>query len=268
MVKFKPFQSFALVLLAGALIGAAADRAISRMDVQAMSKTEKNRQIRRDLLSLLLPSQSLYRSNSLSLQGDAWLQTRASATPFKSLCQRDTLSVHYTAIDRAGRYQDRRALPYKAETTRSYRFVGPPKPEYLKAAQADDYERSPLDPECRGADTGNEWTGWLTANSPEQAMTGGFAMLALKAWAELPTSVFVSCIAQPDPRACTTGQAYAMTLNFIDGVEICKAERPGELCLVLGRFGTLFTIHARDSGQPMRAEDIRSADYEQQIIVT
>ena len=72
MIKLKPFQSFALVLLAGVLIGAAADRAISRTDVRSMSKAAKNRQIRRDMLSIMLPSESLYSSNRINLEGDAF----------------------------------------------------------------------------------------------------------------------------------------------------------------------------------------------------
>lgn len=264
-------RSLAALTIGAMLVGAAADRAISRADAMAMSDAEKNKQVRKDLLSILLPSQSLYKSNRLSLDGDVWLHTRASATPYKTLCQRDTLLLFYKTIEDTGRYQDRPALPYKLQAERSYRFVGTPKPEYVAEAEAADEPRSPFAGECRKADKtdpNEEWTGWIQADSPEMAMEGGFAMLALKEWAGVATNQYGNCLAENDPKACKEQAAYALSLDSIDGVDRCEAKAPDQICLGLGRFGTLFTIQARKTGKPMQAADILSVDYEIQIIVT
>ena len=271
MVKFKPFQSFALVLLAGALIGAAADRAISRLDVRAMSDGDKNKQVRKDLLSILLPSKSLYESRQLTLDGEAWLHTKASATRYKSLCQRDMVSLFYVSIENAGQPGERRALPYKIESQRSYRFVAPPKPEYLADTFADDHPRSPLDRECRKADKvlgDNEWGGWFVTSSAELAMDGGFAMLALEQWAKQPDTQFGNCIGDKDPAFCKSYVSYALDLNLIGAVATCAPDKPATVCLQLGEYGQIFTIRARKTGKQMQAADIVGVDYETQIIVT
>ncbi len=271
MIKPKVFHAFAVTLLAGILIGAAAGQAISRSDVQAMSVTEKNRQVRKDLLSILQPSNSLYNSNHRALQGDAWLQVRASATQYRSLCQRDTLSIYYESTDRTGDAPDWPALPYAISSKHSYRFVAPPKPEYLAQAAQAEVRRSPFDSECRNADQirkDDEWNGWFTAESDEIAMDGGFAMLALMDWVKLPGSVFESCRKEANPKECTDRMDYSIKLDDIEGVEYCKAEKAGEQCVVLGKYGSIFTIHARDTGKPMQAADITSVDFEQMIIVT
>lgn len=267
MIKSKAFRLVAVALAAGVLIGAAAGQAISRSDVQAMSVTEKNRQVRKDLLSILLPSNSLYNSNHRYLQ----LQVRASATQYRSLCQRDTLSIYYESIDRTGDARDWPALPYAISSKRAYRFVAPPKPEYLEQAAQAEVRRSPFDSECRNADQirkDDEWSGWFTAESDEIAMDGGFAMLALMDWVKLPGSVFESCRKVANPKECTDRMDYSIKLDDIEGVQYCKAEKAGKQCVVLGKNGSIFTIHARDTGKPMQAADITSVDFEEMIIVT
>lgn len=271
MIKSKAFQLVAVALAAGMLIGAAADRAISRLDARAMSDAEKNRQVRKDLLSILLPSKTLYSSNRISMDGDVWLHTRASATPYRTLCQRDTLLLYYGSIEQSGRYEERPALPYKLDVNRSYRFVGAPKTEYLTEAIQAEEPRSPFAGECRKADhTGekDEWDGWFEAASPDLAMEGGFAMLALAEWAKQPANQFGNCIKDADPAQCKARAEYGLNLDQLGGVERCKPEKPDEACWVLGKYGTLFTIHAAKTDKPMQAADIRSVDYEDQIIVT
>ena len=271
MTESKAFRLVAVALAAGVLIGAAADRAISRSDVQEMSDAEKNRQVRKDLLSILQPSNSLYNSNFRSLRGDAWLQVRASATQYRSLCQRDTLSIFYESIDRTGDARDWPALPYAISSKRSYRFVAPPKPEYLEQAAQAEVRRSPFDSECRNADQirkDDEWNGWFTAESDEIAMDGGFAMLALMDWVKLPGSVFESCRKEANPKECTDRMDYSIKLDSIGEVQYCKTEQAGEQCIVLGKYGLIFTIRARDTGKPIEAADITSVDFEEMIIVT
>ncbi|WP_309623892.1 hypothetical protein [Novosphingobium sp.] len=264
-------KALGLVLVAGILIGAAADRAISRRDVQAMSAGAKNKQYRGDLLSILRPSTSLYTSQRRNLEGDAWVHTRASATQYQSLCQRDTVLLYYAPIEKGGRAEDRRSLPYKLESTRSYRFVSPPKPEYAAATGEDGYERSPFAPECRAADKfpeNDEWYGWFEAPSEELAMDGGFAMLAIQEWAKQPANQFSDCITDGDPARCKTLVESALDMNMIGSVAACSPDKPGTICLQLGKYINLFTIRARQTGKPMTADDIISVDYESVIVVT
>ena len=271
MFKPKAFQLAALAMAAGVLIGAVADRAISRLDVRAMSEGEKNKQYRGDLLSILQPSKSLYSSKRPSLEGDAWVHTRASATQYKSLCQRDTLLLYYAPIEKIASYAEQRALPYKLQSQRSYRFVSPPKPEYVAATREDGYERSPFAPECRAADKypeTDEWHGWFEAPTEELAMEAGFALLALQEWTTRPASQFSDCTEDADPARCKALVKSALDLNIIGGVAACAPAKPGTICLQLGKYGDLFTIRARQTGKPMTAEDVISVDHEVMIIVT
>ncbi|MBA4160984.1 MAG: hypothetical protein C0515_02620 [Novosphingobium sp.] len=131
--------------------------------------------------------------------------------------------------------------------------------------------RSPFDSECRNADQvskDDEWSGWFEAESDEVAIDGGFAMLALMDWVKLPGKVFESCRKETNPKECTNGLDYMINLDDIGDVGYCEAEKPGEQCIVLGRYSSIFTIRARDTGQPMQAADISSVDFERMIIVT
>lgn len=265
MIKSKASQLVAVALAAGMLIGAAAERAISRLDVREMSAAEKNKQVRKDLLSILTPSTSLYRSKQPSLDGDVWLHTKPSAAQYRSLCQRDTLLLYYASIEKAGRPEERSALPYKLASKRSYRFVSAPKPEYVTAANVDDHDRSPFARECRsvGMKPGDdEWSGWFAAPSPEMAMDGGFAMLAMQEWAKRPASEFANCKAGTNPRWCKAEVEFSLNLDMIGGVESCAADKQDTICLQLGDYGHQFTIRARQTNKPMQAGDIISVDYE------
>ncbi|MEQ1497893.1 MAG: hypothetical protein ABL914_04470 [Novosphingobium sp.] len=270
MIKSKAVQMVAVALAAGVLIGAAADRAISRADVRGMSDAEKNRQVRKDLLSILLPSKSLYASNQLGLEGDVWLHTRASATAYKSLCQRDTLLLYYTAMDRVGPHADRLSRPYAITANRSYRFAAPPKPEYVTAAEDAEQARSPFSGECRKLDPASrdeEWTGWFKASSPEKAMEAGFAMLALESWLAHSTNQFENCRNDKDAAACRSNGDY-VSLDTIGEVEDCIPDSPDRVCVQMGHYGSIYTIQAHKTGKPMQAADIISVNHEIMIIVT
>ena len=59
MTRFKRFGPIVVLMAAGILISATADRSISGLDIRAMSDAQKNHQVRQDLLSILRPSKSL-----------------------------------------------------------------------------------------------------------------------------------------------------------------------------------------------------------------
>lgn len=269
MTKIRRFGSIAVLLAAGVLVGATADRAISRIDIRAMSAAQKNRQVRQDLLSILRPSETLFEGNRLDI-GDVWLHTKTSATQFRTLCQRDTLQVFYAPVDKNGDAVEWLSRPYKIESYRSYRFVGTPKLEYLTEAIEHADKRSPFDRECRAADKAmdeDEWTGWFTAEDPEAAMTAGFAMLALKGWSATAANQFENCLKNPNPSQCKANFSSAVSLDRLESVVECAPHGSGEICVELGNYA-IFTIHARKTGLPMRTEDIISVNAEQEIIVT
>lgn len=271
MIKPKAFQLVAVALAAGVLIGAAADRAISRLDVRGMSDGEKNRQVRSDLLSILRPSKSLFHTRMLSLDGDIWLHTRAVATEFQSLCQRDTLSLYYATTERVGRHEEWPAAPYGLSAERTYRFVSAPKTQQFESASNDDRFRSRFVSECRGADEASkddEWTGWFTAKFAEEAMLGGFAMLALEEWIKDPSHQYLSCANEGMAEPCQQRGKALLSLENIGAVNRCSPNGPNEICFVLGRWGPIWTIRAKNTHAPIKPEDIISVDYEEQIIVT
>ena len=270
MIKPKALRAFAVVLLAGVLIGAAADRVLTSTELRSLSPREANRQYQRDLLSILQPMNH-YPTGMRRLMGDVWTHTRAVATDYETLCQRDMLLLYYEPDQRDGAYEEWTVKPAGISAERAYRFVAPPKPAHLEAIERDGYFRSAFDPKCRKADKpegANEWYGWFEAASPEQAMDGGFALLAVQEWAKRPASQFGECIEDADPARCKVRVESALDLNMIGAVTACTPDKPGTICLELGKYGDLFTIRARQTGKPMTAQDVISVDPEVMIIVT
>ena len=272
MIKAKALRAFAVVLLAGVLIGAAADRLLSSRDLRELSSRQADRQFRRDLLSILRPMESYPRGHR-HLVGDVWTFTKAVSTEFKPLCSRDMVSLVYQPVSRDGEAEDWPVRPSEVTTARSYRFVSPPRPEHLAAARGDEHFRSAFASGCRAADKvidNNPWAGWFSATYPEQAMDAGFAMLALQEWVKQPTSNFGICGGEADPARCKAlvASSLGLGLDRIGNVGNCKSEKPDETCLVLSDFSSEFTIHEVKTGKPMRAVDIRSVDYEAMIVVT
>ena len=83
MIKLKALRAFAVVLLAGVLIGAAADRVLTSTELRSLSPREANRQYQRDLLSILQPMNH-YPAGMRRLMGDVWAHTRAVATDYEA----------------------------------------------------------------------------------------------------------------------------------------------------------------------------------------
>lgn len=252
------------------LIGAAADRVLTSTELRSLSPREANRQYQRDLLSILQPMNH-YPTGMRRLMGDVWTHTRAVATDYEPLCQRDMLLLYYEPDQRDGAYEEWTVKPAGISAERAYRFVAPPKPAHLEAIERDGYFRNAFDSKCRNADKSegdNEWAGWFEAASTEQAMDSGFAMLALQEWSKRPASEFPSCKAEPDPAHCKALVQSALDLEMIGAVETCGAAKPDTICLRLGKWSDLFTVHARKTGKPMTADDIISVDHEIVIVVT
>ena len=269
MLEFKAIRSFGLILALGLLIGATADHALNSLEMRALSAKQADRKVRSDLLSIVRPIGPIVRGNRRTV-GDVWMHTKAAATQYQTLCQRDTLSLYYAPVERGGAAEEWPLRPYQLESERSYRFIAPPKPEHLRAVEQDNYYRSPFAAECRKADQGgpeNEWLGWFSADSAEQAMVGGFALQAVQQWAKAEGNEFSSCT-KDEPYRCKEKTLPELTLENLGGVQKCAAGKPGELCLELGRYTYTLTIKARDTQAPMTAADIISVDYEEQIIVT
>ena len=269
MLEFKAIRSFGLVLALGLLIGATADHALNSLEMRALSAKQADRKVRSDLLSILRPIGPIVRGNRRQV-GDVWMHTKAAATQYQTLCQRDTLVLFYAPSERGGDMEELPLRPYQLEAARSYRFIGLPKPEHIMAIQRDNYYRSPFAAECRKADQGgtnNEWLGWFDADSAELAMAGGFALQAVQDWAKVAGNEFSSCT-KDDQYRCKEKVLPELTLENLGGVQKCVANKPGELCLQLGRYTYTLTIKARARSVPMTAADIISVDYEEQIIVT
>lgn len=270
MTKMRRFGSIAALLAAGVLIGASADNVLSSIELRKLSPRQADQQFRRDLLSILRPM-PYYPHGNRRLIGDAWTFTKAVATEYKPLCSRDMLSLNYEPDGREGTPEDWPVKPSDLTAERTYRFIGSPRPDDLKLRERDGYVRLAFDSRCRAADKpegDNEWAGWFRANSPQAAMSGGFAMLALKAWAANAGNQFDDCLSEADPAQCKSLFASAISLDMIEAVGECTSVKPDETCVTLGRFGKIFTIRARKTGEPMRAKDILAVSAEQVIIVT
>jgi hypothetical protein len=270
MTKANVIRSFMVALGGILLIAAMTDQALTSTEMRALSAGQANRQIQRDLLSILRPTGKAP-GGMTRMIGDVWIHTKASATDYEPLCQRDTLSLFYAPTSLVEDHEDRPVRPYKIETERTYRFIAQPKQEHLDALNRDDHFRSPFDPKCKAADgsiDNNEWAGWFTAESPDRAMTGGFAVLAVLEWAKHPDHRFQSCSKEPVSATCQSYGIAELKLDAIGDVAECAPDKAGEICLQLGKWGILWTIRAKDTRARMQAADIVSVDYEMQIIVT
>lgn len=270
MIKPKAFQLVAVALAAGMLIGAAADRELSSAELRDLSPKAANRQFQRDLLSILRPMER-YPRGMLRLMGDVGADTRAVATDYAPLCQRDTLSLVYEPSEREGAYEDWLVKPASLTAERTYRFIAAPKPGDIEAIDREDHVRLVFDRKCRAAEKpegDGEWYGWFKADSPEEAMDGGFAMLAVQEWAARNGNRFSSCDSEANSQDCNEEAVSKLSLDNIRKVETCKPGAAQEICIQLGDYGMTYTIHARDTGKPMQAADIIWVAFQQQIVVT
>lgn len=260
----------AAIVVAISLISFSASAAdpLTTNEMRALSAKEANQQIRDDLLSILQPTGRIKTGHSLTV-GDVWTHTKAYATPYKGLCRRDTLSLYYAATDDREDYGKRPVRPYRITAWASYRFVQPPKHEYIEQARQDDYDWSVFDPECKKADDrpdDNEWYGWFEAESPEIAMEAALAVPVVHEWAKVDGHEFASC-QKNNSFGCKSQGLQYLTLDNLGGVARCKAPA-GELCYVIGKYADSYTIKARATNEPMKPEDIISVDYEIMIVVT
>jgi hypothetical protein len=268
-MKMRQFS--VILLIALSLIGTASVDAQDRMsskELRSLNERVANKQVRSDLLSILLPIKRYPTGSSRQLH-DAWMHTKASATEYKGLCQRDTLLLFYAPTERDSDFEDRPMRPYKIETSRSYRFVAPPKQEYLEAVENGEQRRSPFASECAKADKidkDNEWLGWFEAESPELAMTAALAIPVIHAWAKIEGNEFASC-SKDATEQCKARALENLTLENPGGISKCESA-PGEICFGIGAYSDIYTIKARDTGKPIAVEDIISVDHEIAIIVT
>jgi hypothetical protein len=263
--------SFALTISSGAV----AAEPLTTTEMRVLSSRAAGKKVKADLVSIL---RSPGRIKGMTVHvGDVWMHGKAYATEYKGLCQRDTLSLYYAPVEDIpmSDWHDAAAevpvRPYKIQTATTYRFVSPPKPEYLQQPGDDQEEiyRSPFAAECAKADKitdGNEWSGWFSAPSPEKAMEIALVIPAIREWAKVKNNELLGCAASN----------YGSCKN--DGLDSLSIENPGgfaecsvgadELCFQIGSYGEIFTIRARKTGESLTASDIISVERKMNIIVT
>ncbi|MCC6926404.1 hypothetical protein [Novosphingobium sp.] len=271
MIKPKAFQAVVFALVAGVLIGAAADRAVSMKQLVELSPSQANRQYQRDLLSILQPMQR-YPEGTRAFLGGVHTFTKAIATDYEALCQHDMIMLQYRPNDPNKVTSDSAFRPVGISSVRAYRFVAVPRLEDAIAVDQGRQHRRPTDQHCRPVDQPyrpGDLSEWFQANSPADAMYAGFAMLALQEWGKRPGNTFANCTSLTDTAGCNREGTTQLGLDRLVAFSYCQPRAKGETCVEFGDYGPHFTIHAKATGQMMTANDILSVSYEvQNIIVT
>jgi hypothetical protein len=247
-----------LALTAGA---AQAQETPTTRQLRAMSAGQADRQIRRDLLSILQPAGKIGTGNLRRIRGLS-LSTQPYATWFHGLCRRDTVTISYAPTVESKAYEDTPIQPYGLDAGHSYYFVAAPHRADLDDRTEARPPRSPFEDECNHIP--DDWRGWFSAEDPHLAMAGALAMQAAVAWAKQPGHELASC--GGNMGGCVKDLLAAADIHDLDSIATCEAAAH-QRCYRVTSGGFDMTIRTRDVETP-NGTDIISVEGGADIVVT
>lgn len=223
----------------------------------ALSPASANRQVQRDLLSLLRPSGSLSSGMLIRLRG-VGLVTHAVGTQFDGLCRRDAVSVLYAPSDSNEPPRDRPLRPYGVEAHPEFHATHLP----LRGRPGNDGR---VDLGGCGALDRDDKINWFTAPDPKQAALAANALRIALELVRQGSTPLLSCSNIKDCRGFV--QKFG-DMDRIDSIESCPAGQ-SEFCFVIDVSGTLELQLSgkvpRDEVQPTSISSIEASQY---LIVT
>jgi len=222
---------------------------LTSRQMRALSAQRANRQVRRDLNSILKGSGKIARGNRVSV-GTVWIQTKSYGTQFPGLCRSDNLFLKYSQIeDRPS--EDSPIRPYGVESTATYRAVGVVRPNDGKRSR----QETTWQTAC--VDLNDEH--WFSASNDDDAYEGVVALR--EATAKLRTDkvpVFDCTKADlPQGKDCKQTMLEAMTVANLYSVDACEPAAAGCRHYDLGEWTmTILSNWSGRDGDPPRIDKI------------
>lgn len=174
----------ALLALAAAVLAvppvAAQDEVLSK-DLHSMPEREAEQQARRDLDALLQEFSGYNVGSRILFQGDVWFWTDPRSSGVSGLCERDLLQIFYQPTNpRSNNPGDFTVRARGIGAERYYSFLQAPTSATLDRMYEEESSSTDVaDRKCR-SQRGEEWIGWLRAESPLVAVQGYLALVAAR----------------------------------------------------------------------------------------
>jgi len=151
-------------LLAAMLLGSVDSETYSTKEYRTFPPHKLDRTVRRDLMSIFQPLESLPKGNLIGL-GNVTLTTKGVATNVPGVCARDWLTIRYAPVENTEDPPNGDVRPYAADAERQYYFLKRPSRSSLEKAD----DRLPWSAECERA-AKVEYEGWFSADSAYSAV--------------------------------------------------------------------------------------------------
>jgi len=229
---------------------AAGDEApLTSRQMRALSAQRANRQVRRDLNSILKGSGKIARGNRVSV-GTVWIQTKSYGTRFPGLCRSDNLYLKYSQLEDSPS-EDSPIRPYGVASTATYRVVGDVRPNDWKRSR----QETTWQTAC--ADLNDEH--WFSASNDDEAYEGVVALREAIARLRGDQAPIFDCTKAdlPQGKDCKQMMLEAMTVANLYGVDACEPAAVGCRHYDLGEWTmTILLNWSGSDGDPPRIDKI------------
>ena len=241
--------------LATVIANSASAQDLSSRQRRALSAREADRVARRDLLSILEPTGKNQRGMLRRMRGTSFF-THPYTTPFRGLCRKDMLSLHYGATVSDSRYEDAPLRPFAVETRALYRVTSR---KFSVTPRDEKFGREPFDGDCSSQSEDD----WFFADNDALAATG-YAAARAAADRLSDGMLEVTCDATS---ACIGLAKEILEPDGIGNIEVCPAPA-NERCFEIGGASTV-TIHVSGNADvPIGPSTIKSIEVVERIVVT
>jgi len=211
------FLTCLAVILTTSLAAPAAagdDAPLTSRQMRALSAQKANRQVRRDLNSILKGTGKIARGNRVAVS-TVWIQTKSYGTQFPGLCRSDNLFLNYNQLeDRPS--EDSPIRPYGVESTASYRVVG--------AVRQNDWKHSRQETTWQPACAGLNDEHWFSASNDVDAYEGVVVLREATTRLKTDTSPVFDCTKAnlPKDRDCKQTMLAAMAVANLKSIDACE----------------------------------------------
>ena len=253
------FTCFVVILWIGLSAPAAAgdDAPLTSRQMRALSAQGANRQVRRDLNSILKGTGKINRGNLVAV-ATALIRIRSYGTRFAGLCRSDSLFLKYDQLeDRPS--EDSPIYPYGVESTANYRVIGNVRPT--------DWRRSRQETTWQPACIGLSDEHWFSASNDVDAYEGVVALREAAERLKSETAPPFDCTkaSLSKDRDCKQTMLAAMTVANLYGVDVCVSDTVRCYRYDLGEWA--MTITASWSGGDSNLPRIEKVELEPPDIV-
>ena len=232
------------------------DAPLTSRELRALSAQGANREVQRDLNSILKGTGKIARGNRISV-GTVWIRTKSYGTQFPGLCRSDNLFLKYDQLeDRPS--EDSPVRPYGVESTASYRVVGTVRPNDWKPSR----QEKTWQPAC--ADLNDDH--WFSGSNDNVAYEGLVVLREAAARLKSDTAPGFDCtkVNLLKDKDCRQTMLAAMTVTQLYSIDACQ---PFPRCYQYNLGGWKMTIVANWSGDESALPQIEKIELDEPDIV-